>query len=244
MSTPDQRLANTFVALAGSLGPTHDLAHFLAVLTERSVELLGIDAAGAVFADGVHGAVQAGASDPRVAELELAAAGWKEGPAYDCVRTGVLPETALDGLPAQQRWPQYTPRARALGCARVVALPLRLLEETVGALVLFRNSRNPLDPGALALGQSLADAATIALLRERELTASKVLSAQLEQALSSRIVIEQAKGVLATRLTLSVDQAFDVLRGYARSHRTKLAEVALDVVEGRLRPGEPEKSKG
>ncbi|MEV0091384.1 GAF and ANTAR domain-containing protein [Streptomyces sp. NPDC050738] len=240
MSTPDQRLANAFVALADTLEHVRDLTHFLTVLTERSVEVLGVDAAGAVIVTGHPQVVRVAASEPRVAQLELEATDWQEGPAWDCRRSGVIPETVMDGMVARQRWPKYTARARAVGYARVVALPLRLREESVGALVLLRNEHEPLGADFLALAQSLADAATMALLRERDLTASRLLSSQLEQALTSRIVIEQAKGVLANRLTLSMDQAFELMRGYARSHRRKLAEVALDVVEGRLRPGEPD----
>ncbi|GAA1365758.1 GAF and ANTAR domain-containing protein [Streptomyces beijiangensis] len=239
MSTPDMRLADAFVALAGTPDDSYDVARHLSVLTGHSVALLGVGAVGAVLRAGDQGAVRVSASDPRVTQLETGAVDRCEGPGHDCCRTGALPETVLDTAPAHQRWPHYTPRALALGYTRVAALPLTVREETVGALVLLHSRSTPLTPVELALGRSLATAAATALVRERELTRSRVLTSQLELALTSRIVIEQAKGVLANRMTLSMDQAFDVLRSHARSHRVKLADVALDVVEGRLNIADP-----
>jgi hypothetical protein len=242
MPTPDQRLADTFVMLAQSRGDAFDNADFLTTLAHRSVELLGADAAGAALvATDAHKGVRAGGSDPGVERLELDATDWQEGPGHDCHRAGEpLPDTALEGTRARGRWPQYSVRARALGFTGVAALPLRWHDDLVGALVLLRIKSIPLSADALALGQSLADAATVALIRERELAKSRTLSAQLEHALTSRIVIEQAKGILATRMGLPMDTVFDLLRRYTRSRHLRIAEVARDVVEGRPMPDWPD----
>ncbi|GAA2436622.1 GAF and ANTAR domain-containing protein [Streptomyces mauvecolor] len=242
MPTPDQRLADTFVMLAQARGDAFDTTDFLTMLAHRSVELLGAGAAGAVLvATDAHKAVRAGASDPGVERLELDAVDWQEGPGHDCRRAGEpLPDTALEGTRARLRWPQYSVRAQTLGFAGVAALPLRWHDELVGALVLLRVKSIPLSADALALGRSLADAATVALVRERELARSRTLSAQLEHALTSRIVIEQAKGILATRMGLPMDTVFDLLRRYTRSRHLRIAEVARDVIEGRPIPDWPD----
>ncbi|MER0449039.1 GAF and ANTAR domain-containing protein [Streptomyces sp. Edi4] len=228
--------------LAQSWGDAFDTADFLTTLAHRSVELLGAGAAGAVLvATDAHRGVRAGASDPGVRRLELDAADWQEGPGHDCLRAGEpLPDIAFQETRTRLRWPQYSARARALGFTGVAALPLRWQDEPVGALVLLRGKSVPLSMDALAIGQSLADAAAIALVRERELARSRTLASQLEHALTSRIVIEQAKGVLATRMGLPMDTVFDLLRRYTRSRHLRIADVARDVVEGRPVPDWPD----
>ncbi|WP_167151075.1 ANTAR domain-containing protein [Streptomyces sp. MBT27] len=239
MSTPDQRLADTFVALAQSQGDAFDSAGFLTKLAHHSVEVLGVGAAGAVLVTtDENKGTQAGASHPGVERLELDAACWLEGPSYDCHCAGeLLTDSALDEAQARSCWPQYSARAQALGFIGVAALPLRWQDESVGALVLLRKEPISLSADVLALGQSLADAATVALLRERELAKSRILTAQLEHALSSRVVIEQAKGILAVRLGLPMDTVFDLMRRYTRSHHLRLTDVAGDVVARRRIPG-------
>ncbi|MFJ2740347.1 ANTAR domain-containing protein [Streptomyces sp. NPDC087440] len=234
MSTPEQHLADAFVTVAASLGHAYDVPAFLDVLATTGRDLLEAHAAGAVLVLDAAQPARVAGSDPQVALLEEEAAQGQEGPGHDCRRTGETLDVTLGAESAGLRWPRYTARARELGYARVAALPLRGHDERVGALVLLRGDEDPLSPGALALGRALADAATIALLRERALDESRRLTAQLEQALSSRIVIEQAKGVLASRLTLSVDEAFVLLRRHARAHQRKLSDVAMDVVGGRM----------
>ncbi|MFQ6396859.1 ANTAR domain-containing protein [Nocardia sp. KC 131] len=230
----DRRLADTFVVLAGTLRDSYDIPTFLTTLADRSFDLLGVGAA-AVLIEGERKAPQTAAADPRLAQLELDAAGWKEGPGTDCHRTGTpLAGTALGGPVPRHRWPRYAPRAEELGYTRVAALPLRHQRESVGALVLLWSGADSLDPDALALGQALADAAAIALIRERELNDRRKRTTQLEGALSSRVVIEQAKGILSARRAITMTAAFDLLRGYARSHQRLLVDVALEVVQGRL----------
>ena len=133
-----------------------------------------------------------------------------------------------------QRWPTFARAARASGFAAVHALPMRLRAETLGAISLFSDSPGPLDGDTVALGQALADAVTIGILHQRAVGRHELIAEQLQAALNSRIVIEQAKGFLAERLAVSVDTAFGLLRGYARDHNRKLTGVASDIVEGRL----------
>ncbi|NEB80608.1 ANTAR domain-containing protein, partial [Streptomyces sp. SID14478] len=125
------------------------------------------------------------------------------------------------------------PRAAALGIGRVTALPLRSKDGTAGALVLFQQPGGPLDERGLGLARSLADTAAHTLSLQREVSESRVLAGQLEHALSSRVVVEQAKGILAARHGIALDVAFDRLRRHARSHQRKVAEVAREITEGR-----------
>ena len=238
--TPEQRLADVFVALAGCTtdGPP-DVAGTLEVLAHGSPSLLGVGAAAVVFAPDEYEAAQVAGSDPSVSRLEHDAVGWREGPGNDCHRTRTPPtQAALDGRPARQRWPHYAPRALGLGYARVVALPLRGHTGISGALVLLSHARQSvLTPGTLTLGQSMADFTAVTLERAREADRSRTLAAQLELTLSSRIVIEQAKGVLAARLEMTVDDAFALLRTHARSRQRLVSVVAREVVEGHADPG-------
>ncbi|MFD9632245.1 ANTAR domain-containing protein [Streptomyces violascens] len=240
MTSPHQQLADALLALAAEPGDTLAPGAFLARLCVHSVELLGLDAAGAVLVEDGQNSRQVGASDPQVARLERDAAEWRQGPAHDCRNSGAaLPETALDHPVQRARWPRYAPRALALGHERVTALPLYLRDACVGSLVLLRSGGSPLPPDKLALARALADAATISLLRENQLRESRTRTTQLEHALTSRITIEQAKGVLATRMGVPVDEAFDDLRRYARSHHLKVAAVAHDIVAGKPLPDWP-----
>ncbi|MEV0261107.1 GAF and ANTAR domain-containing protein [Streptomyces sp. NPDC050617] len=236
--TAEQRLADVFVALAGSTtdGPV-DLAATLSILAKRSPPLLGARAAAVVFAAGERAAVHVAGSDPQVSRLEHDAVGWREGPGHDCHHADVPPvQTILNRHPTRQRWPHYTPRALELGHTRVVALPLRGSTRTSGALVLLSGPPGGFSPETLALGQSVADFTAVTLQRAHEADRSRTLATQLEQALTSRVIIEQAKGVLATRRAVPMDDAFDILRRHARSHHRLLSDVAREVVEGRADP--------
>ncbi|GAA2520039.1 GAF and ANTAR domain-containing protein [Streptomyces longisporus] len=236
MSPSQQRLAQAFVDLAASpVTEASDPSGLLAALAAHGSELLGGCAAVVLYApdDPVHAEV-AGTGEEQL-RLVRDAVTWGEGPGPEARRTGrPVPDTALDGDRARRDWPRYVARARALGYGRVAALPLRAGEDTLGALVLLGRGSTPLHPDLLALGQSLADAAGWTLQRERQLRESRALADQLGQALTSRIVIEQAKGTLAARHSITVDEAFRVLRSHARSHRRRLTEVAREVVERKL----------
>jgi GAF domain-containing protein len=129
------------------------------------------------------------------------------------------------------RWPRFVTAAHRSGFGAVQALPMRLREETVGALNLFRAAPGPFDPPATLVAQALADVATISLLQQRTAQRSTVLNEQLQAALNSRVLIEQAKGKLAERQGIDMERAFTALRGYARSHNRRLADVARAFID-------------
>ncbi|RPF32965.1 GAF and ANTAR domain-containing protein [Streptomyces sp. TLI_185] len=236
VSPSQQRLAEAFVDLAACpVTEASDPTGLLAALAAHGTELLGGCAAVVLYApDDPARAEVAGTGEERL-RLVRDAVTWGEGPGPEARRTGrPVPETALDGDRARRDWPRYARRARALGYGRVAALPLRAGEDTMGALVLLGPGSTPLPHELLALGQALADAAGWSLERERRLRETRALADQLGQALTSRIVIEQAKGTLAARHSITVDEAFRVLRSHARSHRRRLTEVAREVVERKL----------
>lgn len=227
------RLAQVFVELADTLVEQFDVIEFLQMLTERSVELLGADAAGLMLAD-ERGSLQllAGTAE-KMRVLELFELQIQEGPCYDCWSTG-LPVTNVDLAAALDRWPSFTAAAISAGYGSTHALPLRLRGHVIGAINLFSATEGPMSADDLALGQAMADVATIGLLHERTLHVQTTLSEQLQTALHSRVLIEQAKGVLSARASISIDEAFVRLRGHARRSGTGLTEVAQAVVDGQI----------
>jgi hypothetical protein len=139
---------------------------------------------------------------------------------------------AADLAAAARRWPRYAPAARQAGFAAVQALPMRLREQVIGALNLFRAEPGALAPAGIRVGQALADVATISLLHERGMRHSDILNEQLQTALNSRVIIEQAKGKLAERLGVDMDQAFTLLRGRARASNRRLSDLAQAFIDG------------
>ncbi|TPG23987.1 GAF and ANTAR domain-containing protein [Mycolicibacterium hodleri] len=163
--------------------------------------------------------------------LELLQVEADVGPCLEAYRSGNV--VVAEHLAAEAaRWPAFAERAAEYGFRSVVALPLRLRDERVGALNLFRADTGPMTTADVAVGQALADVATIGILHQRILTRSEVVNQQLQTALNTRLVIEQAKGVLAERGTVDMDRAFNLLRGHARRTNRRLAELAPDVVDG------------
>jgi transcriptional regulator with GAF, ATPase, and Fis domain len=224
-------LSETFVELTDTMVADFDVIDFLHVLTDRSVRLLDVSAAGLLLAD-PRGELRVVAASSETARLlELFQLQNHQGPCLDCFRTGE-PVQAADLDAEAQRWPRFADAARVSGFAAVQALPMRLRDQVIGALNLFRASPGAFDPGDVRIGQALADVATISLLHERSLRHSDTLNEQLQAALNSRVVIEQAKGKLAERHGLDMEHAFGLLRDYARSHNLRLADVAQAFIDG------------
>jgi GAF domain-containing protein len=224
------QLADVFVEMADTLVDDFDVIDFLHVLAERCVQLLGVSAAGLLLTD-QQGALQVvAASSERTRLLELFQLQTDQGPCVDCFRTG-QPVSVAD-LPAAGRWPRFTAAATEVGFAAVQALPMRLRDEVIGALNLFDTKPGPLDGATLRIGQALADVATIGLLQQRAIHRRDVLTEQLQTALNSRVLIEQAKGVLAERLHVDLADAFTMLRNGARSHNRRLSDLAQAIVDG------------
>jgi transcriptional regulator with GAF, ATPase, and Fis domain len=223
-------LSDTFVGLADTMVADFDVIDFLHMLTDRSVRLLTASAAGVVLADPRGELRVAAASSEAVELVELFQIQNDEGPCLDCFRTG-QPVSAA-GLSAQdKRWPRFAAAAAQAGFDAVEALPMRLRDQVIGALNLFRSGPGPFDPMDLRIGQALADVATIGLLQEQYVRRSEAVAEQLQGALNSRVVIEQAKGKLAERLSIDMDRAFGLLRDYARNSNPQLTDVARNFVD-------------
>ena len=226
-------LADTLVDLADTMVADFDVIDFLHLLSDRAVQLLGASAAGVMLADPRGQLRLVAASSEAVRLLEISQLEGEEGPCLETIRTG-QPVTEPDLSHARQRWPRFTPAAQRAGFTAVHAIPMRLREQILGGLNLFRDQPGPFDPADMRIGQALADTATIGLLHERNLRRAEIVSEQLQAALNSRIVIEQAKGKLAERLGLDMDIAFTTLRQYARDHNLRLSDLAQTFIDSDL----------
>jgi transcriptional regulator with GAF, ATPase, and Fis domain len=224
-------LSDTFVELTDTMVVGFDVIDFMHVLTNRSVELLDVSAAGLLLAD-PRGELRVVAASSEAARLlELFQLQNDEGPCLECFRSG-QPVQVADLAAVAHRWPQFAPAAGQAGFGAVQALPMRLREQVIGALNLFRAAPGTFDPAVIRVGQALADVATISLLQERNMRHSDSLNEQLQTALNSRVIIEQAKGKLAERLGLDMDQAFSLLRESARTSNRRLSDLAQAFVNG------------
>ena len=224
-----ERLASVLVEVADTLIDEFDLVEFLQMVTSRTVELADVVAAGLLLAD-PHGQLQfMAASDERTELLELFQVQGHEGPCLDCFESGVA-VTNADLAEADSRWPSFAPRAVESGFRSVHAVPLRLRNDTIGALNLFGADTGELGPEDSRVIQALADIATIGLLQERTIHRGEVLTEQLQGALNSRVIIEQAKGAIAQIHGVGVDEAFGLLRTHARGRQLRLGDVARAVV--------------
>ncbi|HYR64285.1 MAG TPA: GAF and ANTAR domain-containing protein [Actinomycetota bacterium] len=229
----ERRLAKTLVELADTLVADFDIVDFLHTLAQRCVELIDAAEAGLMLADQRGGLRMVASSSERARLLELFEIQNEQGPCLDCFKTGQpVSEEDLEAHP--DRWPLFAAEAKTAGFRSVHALPMRCRSQVIGALNLFRTESGPLDDAAVHTGQAMADIATIGILQERAVREARVLAEQLQSALNSRVVIEQAKGVLAERASVNVDDAFQMLRTYARNNNRRLHEVAEDVIGGAI----------
>jgi GAF domain-containing protein len=239
----EQRLAEVFVELADTLVDEFDVVDLLQTLTERCVELVDIDAAGLML-DDQRGNLRLIAHTHESARLlELFELQQREGPCLDCFATGQVIAN-IDLATATDRWPVFTQAARGAGFGTSHAVPLRLRRQVIGALNLFTTGRRPLSAEHLAVAQGLADIATIGLLHERAVRDQVTLSEQLQTALSSRILIEQAKGVLSAQTGTDVASAFTLMRAHARHTGQPLTTVAAAVIAGHVDAGALQQAAG
>lgn len=228
----EKRVARAFVNLADTMVDDFDLTEFLHMLVDHCVDLLDVDAAGVLLSDQRGGVRMAAASSEKSELLEMFAAETDGGPCVECVRTGEA--VVSDDLAADiERWPRYAAAAEACGFGAVHALPMRLRRDVVGALSLLNAEPDGVHAVSTQLGQALADVATIGILQHRTIDNANVLTEQLQTALNSRVIIEQAKGMIAAHSgTLSPEEAFTALRRYARTHHHRLSDLARQVVDG------------
>ena len=233
MSRTEADVTQAFVAVASGLVKGGDVVDLLATLTSDCARLLDVASAGLLLADGRGVLHVMAASSERTHELEVFQVQRADGPCRDTYLSGE-PVSAPDLQAESDRWPLFVPAARQAGFASVHALPLRLGEVTLGALNLFGTTVGALNEQDLSLGQALADVATVALVQDRAVTDRDSLNVQLQTALSSRVVLEQAKGLLAQQGDLDMSEAFGFLRRYARDHNQRLTDVARAVVSRTL----------
>ncbi|HZN73718.1 MAG TPA: GAF and ANTAR domain-containing protein [Micromonosporaceae bacterium] len=227
----ERQLAEAFVEIADTLVDDFDVMDFLHQLTIRCAQVLGVSAAGVLLAD-QRGALRVvAASTEQTRLLELLQLQTDQGPCPECFHTG-RPVAVADLTTATHRWPRFVTAARQIGFASVHALPMRLRTDVIGALNLFDSQPGALDEDTIRLAQALADVATIGLLQARAIRHREILAEQLQTALNSRVVIEQAKGVIAERRHLDMDQSFTLLRSTARTNNRQLSDLARAVVDG------------
>jgi GAF domain-containing protein len=231
MTAREAQLNRTFVHLADTLVSDFDVTEFLHTLVSSCVELFDVDAAGLMLADERGTLRVLASSNEQTRMLELFEIQSDEGPCSLAFRLGDT--VTEEDLERSFRWPRFRDEAMTAGFRSAIAIPLSLRDRVIGALSLFRTRPGGLLPEDLTSCRALADVATIALLQEKALRAARDLAEQLQTALSSRVVIEQAKGLLAGTANVDMATAFTMLRSYARSRNVFLVDVARDVVAGR-----------
>lgn len=233
MAERETLLAETFVALADTMVSDFDVVDFLSMLSSRCVDLFDAGDAGLMLDDGSGRLVVAASSSHKMHDLELFELQHDEGPCPEAYQTGLAVECG-DLREAIERWPKFAPEALDAGFRSVHALPMRLRNDVIGALNLIRSVPGPLPLADLDAAQALANVATIGILHHRAAEESRLLSEQLQHALSSRVVIEQATGVIAQRLNLEMDEAFNRLRRYSRDNNRRLIDTANGIVDRSL----------
>jgi GAF domain-containing protein len=224
-----------FVALATNLAEGFDVVELLSGLTADAVRLLDVTSAGLLLADTSGVLHLLAASSEATGELELYQLQRNEGPCLDCFHSGE-PVSVPDLSSETGHWPQFTAAAASAGFAAVHAVPMRLRDTVLGALNLFNTRTGPLAEEDLALAQALAHVASVALVQDKAAADEDLVVSQLNSALTSRVVLEQAKGVLAQVGAVDMGDAFTSLRSYARDHNQRLTDVA-SAVATRALPG-------
>lgn len=226
-------IADTFVGIVDSLVDDFDLIDMLTGLTDGCVDLGLATASGILLAD-QHGKLRVmAASSERAHLLELFQLQNDEGPCLEAFSTGES-VVHLDLAAAEDRWPRFAPEAVRAGFRSVHAFPLRLRASVLGAMNLFSTEARDIGEAAAHLAQALADVASIAILQDQMMRQSDLRAGQLQHALDSRVAIEQAKGMLAERANVDMDEAFTMLRTYSRSAQRHLTEVATHLVAGTM----------
>jgi GAF domain-containing protein len=224
--------ATTFVEIVDTLVDDFDVIEVLTQLTSRSVQLLEAAAAGILLADSDGQLRVIGASTEQVGLLELFQIQNDEGPCLDCYNTGaVVRSCSLDEI---SPWPRFARESVTAGFPSVCAVPLRLKDLVLGCLNRFMSEPVGLSDAEIALAQALADVASIAIIQDQATRQAAIREGHLQHALTSRILIEQAKGMISERGHVDMDEAFTRLRSYARSNNRGLTEVAESVVAGTL----------
>ena len=233
MATREFRLARSFVELADTLVADFDVVDLLQRLVEDAVDLLDASQAGLLLIDQRGGVRLVASTSENARVLELFQIQHHEGPCLDCIRSS-MPVLIPDLAAAAGRWPLFVDAALERGFRSSHTVPLRLRDEVIGALGLFHTDVGPLEDDDVQAAQALADIATIGILQQRTIARGEILAEQLQTALNSRIVIEQAKGVLAATAGIDVEAAYGRLRAYCRPRNLQLTATASAVASGSL----------
>lgn len=233
--TREDEVVEAFVAVAGSLAGGQDVTELLGHLTTECTRLLDVSTCGLLLADRRGALHVLAASSERAADLEAFQVQRAEGPCHDCYNDG-RPVSVSDVAAAADRWPAFVPVALEQGVLSVHAVPLRLRDQVLGALGLFGSAPGELNERDLRLAQALADVATIAMVQDRVASDSQLVTEQLQIALDTRVVLEQAKGVLAHQGGLEMPEAYRAMVQYARDHNLKLGDLARALVQRTLPP--------
>jgi GAF domain-containing protein len=227
----ETRVLNAVVSLVDSLLDDFDVVDLLTGLTERCAELLDIEAAGILLADPLQQLRLLAATSDQARELELFQLQADQGPCLDCYATG-QPVSVADLRAATERWPRFVPAAVEAGFASVHAVPMRAAGIVLGALNLFGSLPGGLTEADLLVGQTLTHIACVAILQEHAPTPATVMP-QLRSALANRVIVEQAKGFLREMLDVSIEEAFRLLRTYARAQGEHLTDVSRRLITDR-----------
>ncbi len=227
--TREATVVDTLVQLADTLIQDYDVIEFLGLLSERCVSLVDADEAGIMVSDGLGSLQVVASSSERSRLLELLELQNRDGPCLDAFMTGE-PVSSPDLTVETERWYHFSREAVGFGFRSVHSIPLRLRSQVIGALSLLRTKRGHMSDADRTLARALAQMATIGLLQERAIRSSKNASIQLQTALTSRVRLEQAKGMIAERHSVDIDTAFERLRSYARNHHRQISDVALSIV--------------
>jgi GAF domain-containing protein len=233
--TREADVVRSLVEMADTLVDDYDVVDLLTGLADRCVNLLGVSAAGVMLVspEGSLGLVASSSEAMRLLELfELQA---QEGPCLDAFRSGQRVEHE-DLESGSGRWPSFSAAALKAGFRSALALPLRLREATLGALNLLSVTRAPMGEADVIVARAFADLATLSIVQHRATAEAQRLNEQLSGALTSRVVIEQAKGVISERASVDLAEAFSRLRNYARNSNLRLTNVAEAAVDGTLDP--------
>ncbi|MCU1404229.1 MAG: transcriptional regulator [Glaciihabitans sp.] len=233
VTTREARLGSAFVKLSDSLVGGFDVVDILDTLVEECKSVLDVDEAGIVLLGIKRNLSTMASTGARAASLEEVQLEHNEGPCIDCFTTGKV--VTVDDIERTTDWPAFRRRADEAGFRAVHAVPLRLRNEVIGALNLFSENPGALNEEDAIVAQALADVATIAILQYRLVSESSLVTSQLQSALDSRVIIEQAKGVISQHSGVSMDEAFSRLRSHARSNQSPLREVAATVVAQQLK---------
>lgn len=231
-------LGRTLVDLADTLVEDFKVLDYLYMLCDRCLEALDIDEVGVMLANPDGVLELTAASNEQTATLELLEMQKEEGPCHDAFRTGgPIAHADLATADAEQRWPRFAPRAVETGSHSVYALPLRLRDEVIGALNMFRHEAGAFGGVDVLSGRAMADMATIGIMQERAVRSAEHRAEQLQRALDGRVIVEQAKGALSERLGVAPDEAFTLLRDHAQSSRRRLTDICRAVIAGDLALG-------